>query len=738
MWLFAFLSHILSNTHRPISSFYTSPPSILSSLPTIQSDARLSVFYSPASVLNSQWSAAQQQMRLQAEIINLKDTLKTLITTNDALIAENRSLRNDLRALRADVQILAEQNAELEIENTRLIDELRVEQHQSSVSAKKAREDLLELERAVKERDAFVQAMVDINLHQPVLRNAYNNVEEGRAADDSLIQAIQSAAREPGSLWSKVLAPSDVTNSELYTYAIEMAATARIQTDETARAARFWKHVAKSDFRNIGVITPSPSTLEAMDERLQKEERGSLLDDLLEWLHAGEDIRLKAKAPIFVMPAASNTTSNSPALACSDLLHKDLQANAPCPRASLSPILSLASDSCPLNMYPTPTPSVIRQTSDLDTASYRDCYPFEASHSLEDICRIFIDSDSGCILNEQRPSPLESFADPDSSSHLAQSLLPSAVREHNAALPFSTYDLALRLISTGTNCRVATLVAPGDKEKKVQTTMGQKARFDGGAPLARSKALRKPRRVRSDTPASSVKATPKVPGTTGRPVSNKVDLPTPPSESDCMRLPERYVQPLTVTRKREFGSEPIPVVTHRCFTNDSVFGPPTPSPTSPSKQKIRCHAIKVPSSPCYKRNFTASRSFLCPSSSRSSVVTTASQECLVWSLKNKVKSPPKLSRVESNKENIPLPTQPPSSTSSSVNRFNPGPTPPLDCRRRSSIITSQQTLSAVKPITLILKPVTPLRISKKNLVKESTPSATPAELGFIANGEVQQ
>ncbi|KAF9444782.1 hypothetical protein P691DRAFT_635111, partial [Macrolepiota fuliginosa MF-IS2] len=103
----------------------------------------------------------------------------------------------------------------------------------------------------------------------------------GHAADESLIQAIRSAADKPGSPWSKLLASPDIMDSGLYKYAIELAATARLRTDENVRVARFWKHLAKSDTKNANVVTPSPSTLNVIDTELQKGERDTVLDDLL-------------------------------------------------------------------------------------------------------------------------------------------------------------------------------------------------------------------------------------------------------------------------------------------------------------------------------------------------------------------------------------------------------------------------------------------------------------------------
>jgi hypothetical protein len=576
--------------------------------------------------------------------------------------------------------------------------------------------------------------MIDINLHQHVLEDAYFTVKSGSSVDEAIISAIQSAACRPTSPWARILQQPDVTKSDIYKCAIELAATARLRTDKSVQTARFWRNVARCDPRNHDIITPSPSTLEDMDKERNPEERGNMLDTLLDRLRAGEDIRTKKEEewrPLVIGLNTPDDTPKSPALAFFQFYRAGILKATPLSRASLS---SWNSD-----FIPTLASSKLQE----DLVSYQAVRPIQAdapSGSLERICGVFSTSSLASSLDHSSTFGC-SFP---SLNHVFRPISSFATgRGRSATVPFSARDLALPPVKNVIS-NLPIVTTPGDKEQKAQAQAGQRVRFNGGALLVRSKAITA-RRARNTVPGHAVSPLSKatfsasvlrepsaVNSNRDRPPSqNNASLPTPPAEMDSIR----YVRPPTVTRKKGSGPQLLditPIATPPCVSNrpslDSV-------PSSPSQQRIRHYVIQDPGTRLSRHGPPipkTSQSSDTVNRTSSHAPMTASQEQLNHRGKKQPNSPLKSireSESESNKENIPpepLPSNPttPTRTLSGSSRIPIRTPPKAENSHTPSIRPSSRSPPRPAMIkSVIFKPVQPLRIVKKNPVKKHAVSS---------------
>jgi len=461
-------------------------PNIFSSLPLTAKSTRLAILYSPAAILNAQLSIAARQIRvLEAENASLKDSIKLLCKRNTTVV-------DDLENLRTQVHGLTSKNTQLKKEKEMLTTELRSERVKGINSTRKAQELLF----AIKQRDAFVRAMIDINLHQHVLKNAYFSVEAGCSIDEAIVSAILSAASNPVSPWSKILTPPDVTKSDLYKCAIELAAAARLRTDKSVQAAQFWRHVAKCDPKNSDLLTPSPSQLDGMDKDSSREERTDMLDGLLDKLRAGENIRTKEEEqkPVVLTP---EPILKSPASAFFELFHT--KGRAPT-RSNLSEatMSSWNSDF----MAPLSSRRPVDKSTLCDIAKP---HSHTLSSSLERIREIFSTSSIASSLDHD-PVPSASIFD-DSFSSVYHPFRPATSfvtgRSRSATVPFSARDLSLLPVKNVIS-RLPTVTAPADEEQEAQALAGQRVRFNKQMPLVRSKAIKasRPRTLGTDDTVS--------------------------------------------------------------------------------------------------------------------------------------------------------------------------------------------------------------------------------------------
>lgn len=657
-------------------------------------------------------------------------------------------LAAEVEALRTQTRDLTTRNAQLEKENRTLVNEVRAERVQGMARTRRARE----LESALKQRDTFVHAMIDINLHQHVLKNAYFSVRKGCSVDEAIVSAILSAASRPASPWSRILARPDATQSDIYKCAIELAAAARIRADKSLQIARFWRHVAKCGPRNADIITPSPSHLEEMDDDLKKEARANMLDSLLDRLRAGENIRKKKeeeRRPMgFSRPDTPVETPNSPA----SIFFKFYRTQAR--RTNMDSDLSLATASSWNSDFMAPLTS----SKNVDCPSAGDITKSSSNvspHSLERIREAFSVSSLTDSL-DCNTSFGDSFHSTCRSLQPASSLV--AGRGRSATVPFSARDLAFLSVKNVIS-KVPIVTAPGGKEQKAQELAGRRVRFNKETPLIRSKAIKakRPRIFGSGCPAPSPTKTPLAPSSpierllvksdaVCAPVQAQVGLPTPPADVDSIR----YVRPPTVTRRR--GSSPLRFGISSIVTLSSL--PSRTSlesvPSSPPQQNIRHYVVKDPSPSRSKRGSVTYPP--CRPSSGSGIIATprdplTPQKQVPRDVGKQPKStstpvserepddqfkrrssipvtPSRRSSASSYKENAPAKPQTSVPITPVRSAFGSSEFP----TRTSSGSTRRRTYRAstrtpprpsmAKSVIPILKPVQPLRIVKKNPVKK--------------------
>lgn len=707
-------------------------PSIFPTLPVTAKSTRLAVFYSPAAILNAQLSIATRQIRvLEAESASLKDSIKLLFKKNTTVV-------DDLENLRTQVHGLTSKNTQLEKEKEMLTTELRSERVKCITSTRKAQELLF----AIKQRDAFVRAMIDINLHQHVLKDAYFSVEAGCSIDEAIVSAILSAASNPVSPWSRILTPPDVTKSDLYKCAIELAAAARLRTDKSVQAAQYWRHVAKCDPKNSDLLTPSPSQFDGMDKDkdIRREERTDMLDGLLDKLRAGENIRTREEEQKFVVLTPEPILKKSPASAFFELFQTK-------GRAPTRSDLSLATMSSWNSDFMAPLSS----SRPVDKSALCDIakpHSHALSSSLERIREIFSTSSIASSLDHGSVPSASVFEDSFSSVYPPFRPATSFVtgRGRSATVPFSARDLSLLPVKNVVS-RLPTVTAPGDEVQEVQALAGQRVRFNKQIPLMRSKAIKasRPRTFgTNDTVPISTKVILSYLSFIENPLVEiklcfsffkqiGIGLPTPPAEMDSIC----YVRPPTVMRKK--GTDTPQSDASPTASSFDVSGKPSFTSASSSSFPFGCKIR-----PCIRKN---------PSPQHRKVVVISSSDSLPPQKRSIPKQPDPPSKLRlgniSSKQRSSVTLVRPSSSSSNKENIPPRScksilTTPIRSTFGSSRIPTRSPpsvhhvhkvpmrVNASTPTHLSvatkrvsdLEPVQPLRIMKKIRLKKSSVQAT--------------
>ncbi|KAK2464325.1 hypothetical protein APHAL10511_003782 [Amanita phalloides] len=139
----------------------------------------------------------------------------------------------------------------------------------------------------------FIAAMIDVELHIPVLYNANDLLEKGVTADVALITAIKDAADNIGSPWATII-PAVVGErpDELYLSAIKRSAKLSDELHEATKKYQYWKMKAQMEPGRAKHITPSSSTLSLflgawLSKHSPAKDLGCV-DDLLNQLQSGE------------------------------------------------------------------------------------------------------------------------------------------------------------------------------------------------------------------------------------------------------------------------------------------------------------------------------------------------------------------------------------------------------------------------------------------------------------------
>ncbi|KAI1790068.1 hypothetical protein LXA43DRAFT_1075004 [Ganoderma leucocontextum] len=136
----------------------------------------------------------------------------------------------------------------------------------------------------VVERDRlrrFIELMVSVGGHKPVLQSAYQRVTGqgegsggGEDAETALVAAIKDAVRQPGSVWRGLLEPvTGARTQDEYLAQVRCTLDARKQTMDWRKRTKFWKGKAKEEGRNGDTVTPSASALSAVADAIPAERR---------------------------------------------------------------------------------------------------------------------------------------------------------------------------------------------------------------------------------------------------------------------------------------------------------------------------------------------------------------------------------------------------------------------------------------------------------------------------------
>ncbi|EJF59643.1 hypothetical protein DICSQDRAFT_128148 [Dichomitus squalens LYAD-421 SS1] len=118
----------------------------------------------------------------------------------------------------------------------------------------------------------FVQLMIAVGGHKPVVDAAYTRVAQGEDAEAALVAAIKDAVRHPGSVWRGLLEPlTGPRTQDVYTAQVRCTLDARRQTTDWRKRTAFWKVKAKEGGRNAETVTPSVSAISAVVDAIAGE-----------------------------------------------------------------------------------------------------------------------------------------------------------------------------------------------------------------------------------------------------------------------------------------------------------------------------------------------------------------------------------------------------------------------------------------------------------------------------------
>jgi hypothetical protein len=505
--------------------------------------------------------------------------------------------------------------------------------------------------------------------------------------------------------------------------------------DESFRLARFWKYVAKYNNQNVGVMTPSSSALEVINLELENEERGTVLDDLLQKLRSGEDIiKEEKKRPFFVFPDTSDPlTPSTPETYC-----KDPPGTGP--GQSTSTLISDSYDQQPTDL----TTMRVRDSNFFASKNSNVTSLLSPSASLERIYGAFMATSSEETVGDHELHAYHSLGCLGVPTSSLQSVSASGTGlGRSATFPFSKRDLTLPPVKDITS-GLAVVTLPGAKEREVQAMVGQRARFHSGTSLIRSKAIINKRRrsPRSQVPKSPTRKarTPNLSTPfTSKPVMpplsiRNVSLPTPPPEGDSIA----YVRPPTVTRKRVTGP-----LSYETPSTTSPISPTSPTRMSslPQDQKIKPYVVRDPL-PSFTPGFDFLADAVPPHNLNPDSMVPPKN---INQINKKLKLIPIGHTLESNKENMSSQTKS-ISADHGPRRGNFGS--PIASSRipiTSPLKTSKHNPHGFKPIVPNLKVVQPLRIIKKNPVQTTSksveipvPKSAPSPISTFPRSQISR
>ncbi|OJT08622.1 hypothetical protein TRAPUB_471 [Trametes pubescens] len=133
----------------------------------------------------------------------------------------------------------------------------------------------------------FIGVMLAAGEPKPVVQSAYDRVLEGEEPEAALVAAIKQAVAQPGNVWRQLLDPvTGVRTRDDYLAQVRCTLSARAQTQDWRKRAKFWKQAAKEDERHGETVTPSVSAISAVIDALPQERR-ERVDEFLGKMEAG-------------------------------------------------------------------------------------------------------------------------------------------------------------------------------------------------------------------------------------------------------------------------------------------------------------------------------------------------------------------------------------------------------------------------------------------------------------------
>lgn len=213
---------------------------------------------------------------IKAQFTLFRRRIEALEAQNDDLRHDNMMCHSDVGALESELTYLrADYYSELleRRQETRRATEDKEEIKSLRAEIIMQRSEIMILNEKTAQADIFMQAMRDLNLHDPVLQAAWRSVKDGGDAEEALVNAVLKASSRKDSAWSRII-PAVVgpRSPEHYLSALDLALKARRDLQERKKISGFWKLKAMTDPSNAGTLTPSTSQISDICEELMQQQ----------------------------------------------------------------------------------------------------------------------------------------------------------------------------------------------------------------------------------------------------------------------------------------------------------------------------------------------------------------------------------------------------------------------------------------------------------------------------------
>ncbi|KAJ3492002.1 hypothetical protein NLI96_g306 [Meripilus lineatus] len=276
------VSEVLASV--PISPFPLTAPPVLPADTTSQAFSSVSRTSTGAFFLDSPCVHHEQR------ILELGHALQEKITECKRLSALEMELHSEKVALqeaRESNNLLSADIAELQADVMRARKELFDALNRQIPEAKETHR-IKELERENNRLRKFIEVVISLGGHKPVLQQAFDSSLHGRDPEEAIVDAITDAILVPGSTWKRLLGPA-IGQRVQVDYVAQLNCTLRARKDATEwrKKTKYWKRKARENDLHINTVTPSVSQLSDIVVELSPE-RQKAFDALVEKLRHGK------------------------------------------------------------------------------------------------------------------------------------------------------------------------------------------------------------------------------------------------------------------------------------------------------------------------------------------------------------------------------------------------------------------------------------------------------------------